>query len=46
MFKALKGSYGFLSPDLWADTVFAPTPFQQHTDFLQNYKSKKPSYEH
>ena len=43
-FFALQKSYGFLTPDLWAETVFIAPPFQQHTDFLKNYK-EKPAYE-
>lgn len=34
MYNALRKSYGFLSPDLWTETQFAKTPFQEHTDFL------------
>ena len=33
-FFALSKSYGFLTPDLWRETVFIPPPFQQHTDYL------------
>ena len=43
-FFALQKSYGFLTPDLWSETVFIAPPFQQHTDFLKNYK-EKPAYE-
>jgi len=43
-FNALAKSYGYLSPDLWAETVFMPPPFQQHTDFLQNQKAKAKTY--
>ncbi len=31
---ALRKSYGYLSPDLWKDTVFLRSPYQEHTDFL------------
>lgn len=42
-FYALVASYGFLSPDLWAETVFNPTPFQAHTDYLSANAAKKGS---
>ncbi len=31
---ALRKSYGYLSPDLWKETVFLRSPYQEHTDFL------------
>jgi len=34
MFAALKNTYGYLSPDLWADDVLTASPYQEHTDFL------------
>jgi small subunit ribosomal protein S2e len=34
MFNALKCTYGYLSPELWAETPLLPTPYQEHTDFL------------
>jgi len=43
-FYALQKSYGFLSPDLWAETQFLPQPYQAHTDYLMNYKVKKSAY--
>jgi len=33
-FYALRHTYSYLSPDLWQETVFTKTPFQEHTDFL------------
>ncbi len=33
-FFALRKSYGYLSPDLWKETVFLRSPYQEHTDFL------------
>jgi small subunit ribosomal protein S2e len=35
-FDAIKKSYEYLSPDLWAETQFARTPFQEFSDFLQD----------
>ena len=34
IFFALSKTYGFLTPDLWAETAFLPSPYQEHTDFL------------
>lgn len=34
VYHALSKTYGFLSPELWAPTVFVPTPQQEHTDLL------------
>lgn len=33
-YAALAATYGFLTPDLWRETVFSKSPFQEHTDFL------------
>lgn len=33
-FYALRSTYAYLSPDLWAETTFTPTPYQEFTDFL------------
>ena len=35
-FFALKASYGYLSPDLWAVTSLGRTPLQEHSEFLKN----------
>jgi len=34
-FEALRGTYAFLTPDLWKENVLKPIPFQAHSDFLQ-----------
>ena len=31
---ALRKSYGYLSPDLWQESLFLRSPMQEHTDFL------------
>jgi len=33
-FEALKATYGFLTPDLWKETVLTKTPYQEYSDFL------------
>jgi len=41
VFAALCKTYQFLSPDLWAPTVFDPTPQQEFTDFLAKTSGAK-----
>jgi len=38
-FEALKCTYGYLTPDLWAPTHFVKPPFQEFTDYLAQSKS-------
>merc|ERR1712196_20351 len=33
-FYALKKTYSYLTPDLWAPSDFSKAPYQEHTDFL------------
>lgn len=33
-FECLLKTYGFLTPDLWRETRFSKSPFQEFTDFL------------
>lgn len=33
-FDCLMKTYGFLTPDLWKETRFSRSPFQEYTDFL------------
>eukprot|EP00999_Lentomonas_sp_LEN2_P000242 NODE_1239_length_941_cov_300.560197_g1193_i0.p2 GENE.NODE_1239_length_941_cov_300.560197_g1193_i0~~NODE_1239_length_941_cov_300.560197_g1193_i0.p2 ORF type:complete len:261 (-),score=66.91 NODE_1239_length_941_cov_300.560197_g1193_i0:82-864(-) len=42
-YAALCKTYGFLTPDLWAETYFTKDPYQAHTDFL-SATSKKIGY--
>lgn len=35
-FDAIRQSYGFLSPDMWRETVFLKSPYQEFSEFLQN----------
>ena len=34
-FFALSVSYGYLSPELWKETHFLRSPYQEYSDFLQ-----------
>lgn len=34
-FAAIKNTYGYLSPDMWAPTEFTKDPMQNFTDFLK-----------
>ena len=40
-FGAIAKTYGFLTPDLWAETTFSSSPFQEYTDFLAKTAGKK-----
>jgi len=41
VFFALKKTYSYLTPDMWAPTQFHKAPYQEHTDFLMQ-EQKKP----
>jgi len=38
---ALGHTYAYLTPDLWKETEFTKTPYQEYTDFLKESSSKK-----
>eukprot|EP01059_Diplonema_ambulator_P029031 TRINITY_DN4811_c0_g2_i1.p1 TRINITY_DN4811_c0_g2~~TRINITY_DN4811_c0_g2_i1.p1 ORF type:complete len:259 (+),score=76.69 TRINITY_DN4811_c0_g2_i1:130-906(+) len=40
VFAALEKTYGYLTPDLWAETRLIKDPYQEHSEFLSN--SAKP----
>lgn len=40
-YAALRSSYAFLSPDLWAQTKLEQSPYQEHTDYLSEQTEKK-----
>jgi len=37
-YDALRQTYAYLSPDMWAPTPLTQTPYQQFTDFLADGK--------
>lgn len=38
-YAAIAMTYGYLTPDLWKDTVFTKSPYQEYTDYLaKNHK--------
>lgn len=39
-FFALRKTYSYLSPDLWKETVFSASPYQEHADFLAKTATK------
>jgi len=39
-FEAVRQTYQYLTPDLWADQPFSQTPFQAHTDWLKANKKE------
>jgi len=36
-YAAICKTYSFLTPDLWKETVFQKSPYQEHTDFLAKH---------
>merc|ERR1719453_3030683 len=44
VFACLKASYGILTPDMWKQTQFVKTPFQEWSDYLANTKKAAPAY--
>jgi len=40
-FAAIASTYSFLTPDLWAETEYLKTPFQEYTDFLSKSNDKR-----
>ena len=38
-FQAISNTYSYLTPDLWAQFALTPSPYQQYSDWLQNYKA-------
>jgi small subunit ribosomal protein S2e len=41
-FAALSKTYSFLTPDMWEQTAFKISPFQEHTDFLKENPTFRP----
>ncbi|CAF1371751.1 unnamed protein product [Rotaria sp. Silwood1] len=39
-YAAMAMTYSYLTPDLWKETIFTKTPFQEHSDFLANAQKK------
>jgi small subunit ribosomal protein S2e len=39
-FDAVRNTNSYLTPDLWPDTVFTKTPYQEWSDFLKDDKDK------
>jgi small subunit ribosomal protein S2e len=40
-FNALAVTYGFLTPDLWKETIVPKTPYQEHSNFLSFHGKEK-----
>lgn len=36
-FMAISRTYSFLTPDLWKDTVFTKSPYEEFTDYLAKH---------
>jgi small subunit ribosomal protein S2e len=41
VFMAITNTFSYLTPDLWKETIFTKTPYQEYSDFLQNTSDKK-----
>merc|ERR1739836_209268 len=39
-FEAITQTFTYLTPDLWKETVFQKTPYQEHSDWLLQTKPK------
>jgi len=39
-YGALVKTYSYLTPDLWPQTAFQKSPYQEYTDFLKDHKPK------
>ena len=33
-YEAIAKTFSYLTPDLWKETSFVKSPYQEHTDFL------------
>ena len=44
VYQALGKTYSFLSPELWTETEFKPTPAQEYTDHLAKKVTTKKNY--
>lgn len=33
-YLAIARTYSYLTPDMWAETQFSKTPYQEYTDYL------------
>jgi small subunit ribosomal protein S2e len=42
-YAAIAKTYGYLTPDLWKDTVFSKSPYQEYTDFLMKVQVSRPA---
>jgi small subunit ribosomal protein S2e len=40
-FQAISNTYSYLTPDLWKEYALTPSPYQQYSDWLQNYKANQ-----
>lgn len=36
-FMAISRTYSFLTPDLWKETVFTKSPYEEFTDYLAKH---------
>ena len=39
-YAAIANTYSYLTPDLWKETVFTKSPYQEFTDYLAKHHSR------
>lgn len=39
-YAAMAATYSYLTPDLWKESVYTKTPYQEYSDFLSNAQKK------
>lgn len=39
-FQAITNTFNYLTPDLWKETVFTKSPYQEYSDFLMNSEKR------
>lgn len=41
-YAAIAATYSYLTPDLWKETVFTKSPYQEFTDYLAKNHTRTP----
>lgn len=39
-YQAISKTYAYLTPDLWKETVFIKSPYQEYTDYLSKHHTR------
>ena len=43
-YAAISQTYAYLTPDLWKETIFQKSPYQEYTDYLSK-NHKRPEFQ-